>query len=100
MDPIARLAAVTLDCSDPVPLADFYRSLLGLETMFESDGFIALKGAAVLLTMHRVDNHQSPQWRRHPCDQQGARGPPRAGAGGCNATLPSRQDVLPSRDEW
>jgi len=62
MEPIARLAAVTLDCYDPVPLADFYRSLLGLETMFEADGFIALKGAAIFLTMHQVDNHRAPQW--------------------------------------
>ena len=62
MEPIARLAAITLDCSDTVPLADFYRSLLGLETMFESDGFIALKGGPVLLTMHRVENHQAPEW--------------------------------------
>ena len=62
MTPIARLAAVSLDCTDPPHLADFYRSLLGLETYFESDGFIALKGAGVLMTMQKVEDHQFAQW--------------------------------------
>jgi hypothetical protein len=62
MTAIARLAAVSLDCSDPSGLATFYRELLDLETMFESDDFIALKGAAILLTVQRVEEHRPPEW--------------------------------------
>jgi len=62
MTAIARLAAVSLDSSDPAALAEFYRQLLGLETMFESDDFVALKGAGVYLTTQRVEDHQPPSW--------------------------------------
>ncbi len=62
MPPIARLAAISLDCSDSTHLADFYRSLLGLETYFESEGFVALQGGGVLLTMQQVADHQVAQW--------------------------------------
>jgi glyoxalase superfamily protein len=70
MEPIARLGGVTLDCSDPVSLADFYRSLLGLETMLEMDGLVALKGAAILLTTYQVDDYQAPQWPDGPIPKQ------------------------------
>ncbi len=62
MAAIARLGAVSLDSADPVRLADFYRQLLDLEVMFESDDFIALSGAKVLLTVQRVTDHQPPSW--------------------------------------
>ena len=39
-----RLAAVSLDGSDPAGLADFYRQFLGLEPYFESEDFVALRG--------------------------------------------------------
>lgn len=42
--PIARLAAVSLDSSDPAALAGFYRELLGLETFFETEDFVVVKG--------------------------------------------------------
>ena len=62
MAAIARLAAVSLDTSDPVGLSNFYRELLDLEVFFESEQFIALKGAAILLTVQRVEDHQPPDW--------------------------------------
>ena len=62
MTAIARLAAVSLDCSDPSGLATFYRELLDLEPLFESDDMIALKGAAILLTVQRVAEHQPAEW--------------------------------------
>lgn len=58
----ARLAAVSLDAEDPSGLAAFYRQLLDIDVYFESDGFVALKGAGVLLTMQRVDDHRAPDW--------------------------------------
>ena len=62
MTPVARLAAVSLDTSDPAALATFYRQLLDLELLFESGDFVALKGASVILTMQRVADHQAPEW--------------------------------------
>jgi hypothetical protein len=62
MAPIARLAAVSLDCPDPKSLATFYQALLDVEVMFESDDFIVLKGAGVYLTTQRVDEHRPPDW--------------------------------------
>ena len=62
MTGIARLAAVSLDASDPAELAAFYRGLLGLEVMWESAEFVALKGAGILVTVQRVPAHQPPDW--------------------------------------
>jgi hypothetical protein len=57
MAAIARLAAVSLDSSDPVGLATFYRPLLDLEMFRESEDFVALKGAGILITTQRVEAH-------------------------------------------
>jgi hypothetical protein len=62
MAPIARLAGVSLDCPDPKALASFYQALLDVEVMFETDDFIALKGAGVYLTTQRVEEHRPPDW--------------------------------------
>ncbi len=62
MTAIARLAAVSLDTNDPPGLAKFYRDLLGLEVLVETDALIALKGGAILMTVQRVDDHRAPDW--------------------------------------
>lgn len=65
-----RLGAVSVDCSDPAALADFYKNVLGLEVMFSSDDFVALQGAGVLLTFQRVADHQPPSWPEGPVPKQ------------------------------
>lgn len=62
MTTTARLGAISIDCADPAALAQFYRQVLDLEVLFESEQFVALKGAAVLLAFQRVADHQPPQW--------------------------------------
>lgn len=62
MTTTARLGAISIDCADPAALAQFYRQVLDLEVLFESEQFVALKGAAVLLTFQQVADHQPPQW--------------------------------------
>jgi catechol 2,3-dioxygenase-like lactoylglutathione lyase family enzyme len=62
MTAIARLGAVALDAPDPARLARFYADVLGLEVMFSNDDFVALKGAAVLLTVQRVAGLPAPTW--------------------------------------
>jgi catechol 2,3-dioxygenase-like lactoylglutathione lyase family enzyme len=58
----ARLAAISLDASDPAALAAFYRDYLELEVMWDSPDFIALGGAGVFLTVQRVADHNPPDW--------------------------------------
>ncbi|MGL6234591.1 MAG: VOC family protein [Segniliparus sp.] len=67
---IARLGAVSIDCPDPVALGDFYQNVLGLEVMFSTEGFVALKGAGVLLTFQKVADHQPPSWPDGPVPKQ------------------------------
>lgn len=62
MPPTMKLAAIALDCADPNGLAEFYRDLLGLEIRHTGDGFVALAGATIWLTLHRVDSYQRPTW--------------------------------------
>ncbi len=70
MPAIARLAAVSLDSSDPVGLSNFYRQLLDLEVYFESDEFVALKGAGILVTTQKVDDYSPPDWPDGPAPKQ------------------------------
>jgi hypothetical protein len=70
MAAIARLAAVSLDSSDPVGLATFYRQLLDLEVFRESEDFVALKGAGILITTQRVEAHRAPSWPGGPAPKQ------------------------------
>jgi catechol 2,3-dioxygenase-like lactoylglutathione lyase family enzyme len=67
---IARLGAVSIDCTDPTALGEFYRNVLGLEVMFTSENFVALKGAGVLLTFERIDDHRPPDWPDGPAPKQ------------------------------
>jgi catechol 2,3-dioxygenase-like lactoylglutathione lyase family enzyme len=62
MTAIARLAAVSLDAADPAELAGFYREILELDLMWESEDFIALSGAGIFVTFQRVADHQPPDW--------------------------------------
>ncbi|MEP6851068.1 MAG: VOC family protein [bacterium] len=62
MPEIARLAAVSLDCADPAELAAFYRDVLGARITWSSDDFVALTGAAVLVTLQRVADYRPPDW--------------------------------------
>lgn len=56
-----RLAAVSLDCADPLELATFYSRLTGLEITFSNDDFAAL-GGDIYLTTQRVEGYAPPTW--------------------------------------
>jgi hypothetical protein len=56
-----RLAAVSLDCADPVALAEFYSRLTGFEIAFSNADFAAL-GGDLYLTTQRVEGYQPPTW--------------------------------------
>jgi catechol 2,3-dioxygenase-like lactoylglutathione lyase family enzyme len=58
------LASISLDCPDPVAMADFYGHLLGMQRIFEMpDGqLIALSNGSVAITMMRVADYIAPTW--------------------------------------
>ena len=64
--PIGRLALCTLDCSDPVGLANFYQSILGgvVDDRAAVDhGWVQLNtDAGVNLGFQRNENFRPPDW--------------------------------------
>ncbi|AWL37245.1 MULTISPECIES: VOC family protein [Streptomyces] len=66
---IARLQCVVLDCSNPVELSRFYRSLLGGEvnrpdprwSLDEGWATLHVEGGLVL-AFQRVEDHRPPRW--------------------------------------
>ncbi|MGN2640958.1 VOC family protein [Nocardia takedensis] len=59
---IARLAGVSLDSDDPIGLGRFYRALLDLRLLHESDDVVVLGAKGVALTVERVAEHKPPDW--------------------------------------
>ncbi|MGH1561775.1 VOC family protein [Mumia sp. DW29H23] len=58
-----RLGAYVLDCPDPLALAHFYASLLGVRVAEHStDAWAELEGGGSVLSFQRVDDHEPPQW--------------------------------------
>ena len=70
MAAIPRLGGVSLDTDDPGKLAEFYRELLDLDVYIETDDVVALKGAGILLTAMRVENHLRATWPTGPAPKQ------------------------------
>lgn len=62
--PIGRLVSVSLDCSDPAALADFYCGVLGLDRIYErlDRSMITVSDGTTTLTMMRVDDYEPPTW--------------------------------------
>jgi hypothetical protein len=62
--PVGKLAAVSLDCTDPSALAEFYGNLLRMRQVFASadGGVVALSDGALAVTMMRAENHVAPTW--------------------------------------
>lgn len=58
------LASITLDCADPVRLADFWSALLGLPVEFQADdgSAVALRASGFFVSCVRVDGYVAPVW--------------------------------------
>ena len=104
MSAVARLAAVSIDTADPKPVSEFYRQLLDLEVFFESDDFVALKGAAVLLTFQRVADHRAATWPDGPAPKQAhlelAVDDLEAAETGALALGATKPETQPAPDKW
>lgn len=57
-----RTVGVSLDCADPVVLADFYRGLLGGEIQWTSGHSVGVRVPGLLLIAQRVDGYEPPVW--------------------------------------
>ncbi len=64
--------SVTVDCLYPESLADFYRDLLGWETVFESNDFVSLSapGFPVRLGFQLNEDYIQPVWPEQAGKQQ------------------------------
>lgn len=68
MPALAQLGGVTLDCPDPVALAEFYRTATGWQVVFSNDDFVYLAADAgseafqLQLGFQRVPEQQAPPW--------------------------------------
>jgi hypothetical protein len=67
-----RLTAITLDCPDPVRLAEFHRRATGWAPHPASgSAFAALGGEdGPVLGFQRVEDHRAPQWPGQGVPQQ------------------------------
>lgn len=66
-----RVAAISLDCADPVQLGTFWASLLEGELAFASEDIAVVKLDQLLLTAMRVSDWVPPTWPSGPVSKQG-----------------------------
>ncbi|WP_370414091.1 VOC family protein [Streptomyces fradiae] len=67
-----ELSAITLDCADPLALADFYHRATGLPLHPRNHGeFAAVQRAGgLMLGFQRVDDYRPPRWPGQEQPQQ------------------------------
>lgn len=71
-EPVGWLGATSIDCADPVVLADFYAELLGWRRMHETPdgGVVVITNGSHNLAMMRVDGYRPPTWPAPEVPQQ------------------------------
>ena len=57
-----RFVGVSLDCADPVELAEFYLQLLGGRLLWSRPNSVGVQVPGVLLIPQRVANYRPPVW--------------------------------------
>ena len=60
--PELRVAALSLDCSDPQQLADFYVALLGGRMLWAKQSSAGVDVAGLVLVMQRMHPYEPPVW--------------------------------------
>ena len=68
-----ELSAITLDCADPLALADFYRRATGLPLHPASNADFAgvrREGGGLMIGFQRVDDYRAPSWPGQDTPQQ------------------------------
>lgn len=59
---VARLAMVSLDCADPVALADFWAALLEAGVFARDERVSVIKTDTIMMGMIRVPDYTPPTW--------------------------------------
>ena len=59
---VARRGFVSLDCADPVVLADFWAAMLGGEVVFTSTTTVDIRTEWVWLSAMKVPDYTPPTW--------------------------------------
>jgi hypothetical protein len=68
---IARLWSVTLDCSDPQPVADFWAALTGGKVAHTSENFVGVETpGGTWIGAVRSPGHRPPEWPDGDTPQQ------------------------------
>jgi len=68
--PVAHIAAINLECSDPGTLASFWAAMLDGEVAVQTPDFCAVKAGPLYLGAVRVDDYQPPTWPTAERSQQ------------------------------
>ena len=68
--PIARIAAVNLECANPADLARFWAATLDGEVAVETPDFCAVKAGTIYLGAVHADGYQPPTWPSPERSQQ------------------------------
>ena len=58
----ARAAMVSLDCADPVPLAEFWAALLGGEVIIGTEPVCAVRTDNIMIATIQVPEYTPPSW--------------------------------------
>jgi predicted enzyme related to lactoylglutathione lyase len=66
---IARLAMVTLDCSDPQEMAHFWSTALGWPIAHADAQYAMITGPDHAIGFGAIDDYQRPQWPDHGAKQ-------------------------------
>ena len=59
---VARGGFVSIDCADPLPLAEFWAAMLGGEIKFTTDETVDVRTEWVWISAMKVDNYAPPTW--------------------------------------
>lgn len=59
---LARMRSVVLDCPDPRPLAEFYRSVIGGEITAAEDDWVVLTVDGLRLAFQLAEEFAPPTW--------------------------------------
>ena len=59
---VARLAMVSLDCADSVPLAEFWAALLDGTVLVRDDHVSAVQAGAMMIATISVPDYRPPTW--------------------------------------
>lgn len=63
MTAFAEFTTVVIDCTDPAPLAEFYRAVTGWDVTYRDAECVQLgNGGPIQLGFQRVEDYQPPVW--------------------------------------